>query len=318
MGRAIVRTVAGTAALLIVASALVFALVRSAPGDPVDVQLGQIGGAGLLQADVDRIRAERLVELGLDRPVVEQYVDWLGRMLTGDWGTSYLTGQPVLAEMADRFPATLGLGTAGFGTGVVVAAGLALIASRRPGSPTDHGIRLVTLLTVAVPSFLLGTIALQLGTAWFDYPVAGPGTAERIWLPALVLGVAISPTLSRVLRASLIAEGGRLYAIAATARGVPPGRRLVRHVLRPAASPVLTLAGMAFASLITGAVITEAVFSWPGIGLYAVDAIAAQDYPVVQAYVLVATALVVVVNRGIDLAQRLLDPRDAARTAAVS
>lgn len=318
MGRAILRTVAGTAALLLVASVLVFALVRSAPGDPVDVQLGQMGGAGLLQADVDRIRAERLAELGLDRPLFEQYVDWLGRMLAGDWGTSYLTGRPVLAEMADRLTATVGLGAAGFVIGVVVAGGLALVASRRPGSPADQGIRLITLVTVAVPSFLLGTIALQLGTAWFGYPVAGPATAERIWLPALVLGVAICPTMSRVLRASLIAEGGRLYAVAAAARGATPGRRLVRHVLRPATSPVLTLAGMAFASLITGSVITEAVFSWPGIGLYAVDAIAAQDYPVVQAYVLVATALVVVVNRGIDLVQRVLDPRDAARTAAVA
>lgn len=318
MVRAILRACAGTAALLLVASALVFALVRSAPGDPVDVQLGQVGGVGLQRADVDRIRADRLVELGLDRPMFEQYLDWLGRMLTGDWGTSYLTGRSVLAEMADRLPATLGLGSAGFATGVVVAGGLALLASRRPGSPADQSIRLVTLVTVAVPSFLLGTIALQVSTAWFGYPVAGPATAERIWLPALVLGVAISPTMSRVLRASLIAEGGRLYAVAATARGATPGRRLLRHVLRPATSPVLTLAGMAFASLITGAIITEAVFSWPGIGLYAVAAIAAQDYPVVQAYVLVTTAVVVLINRGVDLAQRVLDPRDGARTAAVS
>ncbi|WP_219418268.1 ABC transporter permease [Pseudonocardia nigra] len=318
MGARVGRAVAGAAAVLLVASVLVFALIRTAPGDPVDVQLGEAGGVGLTEADEARIRAERLAELGLDRPLAEQYVRWLGRMLTGDWGVSYLSQRPVLGEMLDRLPASLALGLLGFAVALVVGGGLALLASRRPGAATDHVVRVATLLTIAVPSFLLGTLALQVFTGLVDYPVAGRATAERIWLPALVLGVAISPTMSRVLRASLIAERGRLYAVAALARGASPGRALLRHVLRPAVSPVLTLGGLAFASLVTGSIITEAVFSWPGIGLYAVDAIAAQDYPVVQAYVVLATALVVLVNRGVDLAQRLLDPRGEARAEAVA
>lgn len=314
----LVRALAGTLAALLVASMLVFGLVRSAPGDPVDIQLGDASGVGLTRADEDRIRDEQRAELGLDRPVTEQYARWLGRMLSGDWGVSYLSGQPVRAEMADRLPASLALGAAGSAVAVVVGGSLALAAGRRPGSGVDHVVRVATLLTVAVPSFLLGTIALQMGTALVGYPVAGPAAPERLWLPALVLGLAASPTMSRVLRASLISERGRLYAVAAAARGASPARMLLRHVLRPALGPVLTLGGLAFASLVTGSIITEAVFSWPGIGLYAVEAISSQDYPVVQAYVVLATLLVVLVNRAVDLAQRALDPRDDARAEAVA
>jgi ABC-type dipeptide/oligopeptide/nickel transport system permease component len=313
-----VRALLGTIGMMLVASVVVFAMVRSAPGDPVDVQLGESGGVSLSQADEDRIRAERLAELGLDRPLPEQYARWLGRMVTGDWGTSYRTGQPVLDEMLDRLPASLALGTAGFGVAVVLACGLALVASRRPGGPVDQVVRLVTLLTVAVPSFLLGTLALQVATDTVAFRIAGPASVDRIWLPALVLGIAVTPTMSRVLRASLVAERGRLYAVAALARGASPGRALVRHVLRPALGPVLILGGLAFASLVTGSIITEAVFTWPGVGLFAVDAISAQDYPVVQAYVVLATALVVLVNRGVDLAGRLVDPRQDARVEAVA
>jgi peptide/nickel transport system permease protein len=316
--RSLLRAVAGTVGMLLVASVVVFAMVRSAPGDPVDVQLGESGGVSLSQADEDRIRVDRLAELGLDRPLPEQYARWLVRMVSGDWGTSYRTGQPVLDEMLDRLPASLALGAAGFGVAMVLAGGLALLASRRPGGPVDQIVRLVTLATVAVPSFLFGTLALQVATGAIGYRIAGPASFDRIWLPALVLGIAVTPTMSRVLRASLVAEGGRLYAVAALARGASPGRMLLRHVLRPAVGPVLILGGLAFASLVTGSIITEAVFTWPGVGLFAVDAIAAQDYPVVQAYVVLATALVVLVNRGVDLAGRLVDPRQDARAEAVA
>ncbi len=314
----VLRAVAGTVGMLLVASVVVFAMVRSAPGDPVDVQLGESGGVSLSQADEDRIRVERLAELGLDRPLPEQYARWLVRMISGDWGTSYRTGQPVLDEVLDRLPASLALGAAGFGVAVVLAGGLALLASRRPGGPVDQVVRLVTLATVAVPSFLLGTLALQVATGTTGFRIAGPASLDRIWLPALVLGIAVTPTMSRVLRASLVAEQGRLYAVAALARGASPGRTLLRHVLRPALGPVLILGGLAFASLVTGSIITEAVFTWPGVGLFAVDAISAQDYPVVQAYVVLATALVVLVNRGVDLAGRLVDPRQDARVEAVA
>ncbi|MFR9806533.1 ABC transporter permease [Pseudonocardia sp. RS010] len=316
--RSLASSLLGGLATLFVASVVVFVLVRTAPGDPVDVQLNEAGGIALSQADEERIRAELRAELGLDRPMVEQYLNWLGRMVRGDWGTSYRTGQPVAAEMLDRMPASLLLGACGFAVGVLLAGALALAASRRPGGVADQAVRLLTLTTVAVPSFLLGTIGLQLATAAVGYRIAGPASVERLWLPALVLGVSIMPTLSRVLRASLVAEGGRLYAVAALARGASPERTLLRHVLRPAVAPVMVLGGLAFASLVTGSIITEAVFTWPGIGNYAVEAISAQDYPVIQAYVVVTTLLVVVVNRGMDIASRLVDPRGDARVEAVA
>lgn len=315
---AVLRSVAGTAALLLAASVVIFALIRSAPGDPVDVQLGEAGGVALTEADEERIRAARYAELGLDRPLAVQYLNWLSRMLSGDWGVSYMTGQPVLDEVAYRLPASLAIALPGLVIAVVIGIGLALIAARRPGSATDHGVRIVTLFMIAVPSFLLGTVALQVVTRVGDYQIAGGVDPGRIWLPALVLGLSISPTMSRVMRASLIQEQGRLYAVAAQARGIGPTKRMLRHVLRPASVPVLTLCGLAFASLITGSIITEAIFTWPGLGRYAVDAIAAQDYPVIQAYVLLATLIVVVINRLIDVVQRLVDPRGDRRAEAVA
>lgn len=311
------RGIIATVVLLLVASVLVFAMVRAAPGDPVDIQFGATS-AGLSATEAAAAEQRMRTALGLDRPLPEQYARWLGHMATGDWGSSYRTGQPVRQEILERLPASLMLGGAGFVVALVLGIGAALLASRRPGGAADHLTRLGTLGAAAVPTFLSGTLLLGVFAQQAGYAIVGPATAGRLWLPALVVGISSAPTLSRVLRASLIAERGRPYAIAALARGASPARALLRHVLRPATTPVLTLAGLSLASLLTGSIITETIFSWPGVGAYAVDAIEAQDYPVVQAYVLLATLAVVLVNRGVDGLQRLLDPRSATREEAVA
>lgn len=317
MIRTAVRAVAGTVALLLGASALIFAVVRASPADPVEIQLGT-ATAGLSATETAAAEQRMRTELGLDRPLPEQYLRWAGNMLAGDWGTSFRSGQPVRGEILDRLPASLALASLAFVIAVLLGGGAALLASRRPGGLTDHLTRLGTLGAAAVPTFLSGILLLRLFADTVGYPIIGPATAARIWLPALVMGLSSAPTLSRVLRAALIAERGRPYAVAALARGASPARTLLRHVLRPAASPVLTLAGLALAALLTGSIITEAIFSWPGVAGYAVAAIDAHDYPVVQAYVLLTTVVVVVVNRGVDAAQRLLDPRGEARAEAVA
>lgn len=317
MIRTAVRAVAGTAALLLGASVLIFAVVRASPADPVEIQLGT-ATAGLSSAEITAAEQRMRAELGLDRPLPEQYLRWAGNMLAGDWGTSFRSGQPVRTEILDRLPASLALAALAFVLAVLLGGGAALLASRRPGGLGDHLTRVGTLGAAAVPTFLSGILLLRLFADTVGYPIIGPATAARIWLPALVMGVSSAPTLSRVLRAALITERGRPYAVAALARGATPARTLLRHVLRPAASPVLTLAGLALAALLTGSVITEAIFSWPGVAGYAVTAIDAHDYPVVQAYVLLTTVVVVVVNRGVDAAQRLLDPRGQAHAEAVA
>lgn len=313
VGTRCLRAALTGAALLAFASVLVFALVRAAPGDPVDVEFGRSEVAALLTAEeAAAVRARREAELGLDASPVEQYVRWLGRIVHLDLGTSYRTGRPVATELAERLPASTALGGCGLGVAVLGSGLFAILAARRPGRLADHTLRVLCLSLAAVPTFLLGSLALRFAADGAGYPIAGDATAQRLWLPALVLGLAGIPTMARVLRASLIAEYGRPYALAARARAASTARLTLRHVLRPAVTPLTTLAGLNLASLVAGTVITEAVFSWPGVSAYAVTAIAAKDYPVVQAYLLLVVVVVVVVNRAVDVLQHLLDPRVGA------
>jgi len=275
--------------------------------------------SGLSAADVAALRAERERQLGLDRPLAEQYGRWLARMVRGDLGVSYRNRQPVRDELVRHLPASVALGAAGVGVATVLATGLAVAASRRPGGWVDHTVRVASILGASVPSFLTGLLALSLlARSQGGYQIAGGATLGRLWLPALVLGVAAAPTPLRVLRSSLLAERGRLYAVAAVARGAGPSRLLLRHTGRVAVAPLLALAGMSMAGLVTGSIMTEAVFSWPGLGRLAVDAIGAQDYPVVQGYVLVVVVAVVVANALAGALQRRLDPTVDASALAVA
>ncbi|MFE0749928.1 ABC transporter permease [Gordonia sp. NPDC058843] len=308
------RFLVGTFGLLLVASVLIFTLVRSAPGDPIEIEFGSTGADAYLTPEQQaQARELRRDELGLDGPVVFQYLRWLERVVQLDLGISYRTGQPVTEEILSRLPASIALGAAGFAVAMLLAIAMGLLGARRPGDASDHAIRLGTLAMATVPTFLSGTILLRWAAGQFDYPLAGAATVAKVWLPALVIGLSSMATMSRLLRASLIAERSRPYAAAAAARGAGPSTVLLRHVGRPALTPVLTLAGLAFAGLIAGSVITETVFSWPGVSAYAVGAIADQDYAVVQAYVLLVVAVVVIVNRAVDAVQNVLDPRVAQR-----
>jgi ABC-type dipeptide/oligopeptide/nickel transport system permease component len=309
------RAVATGAALLTCASVLVFALVRSAPGDPIDIEFGRSEVEALLTPEQQAAtRAARERELGLDSSLVVQYLRWIGPIVRGDLGISFRTGRPVAAELAERLPASVVLGVSGFAVSLAGAGLVAVLSARRPGGPVDHVLRPVSLSLASVPTFLLGSLALRVAAEHVGYPIAGDATARRLWLPALVVGLAGIPTLARVLRAALITEYARPYAQAARARGASAARLTLRHVLRPALGPLMTLAGLNLASLVAGTVITEAVFSWPGISAYALTAISARDYPAVQGYLLLVVVIVVTVNRSVDVLQHLLDPRP--KTAA--
>lgn len=306
------RGLASMLALVLAASVLVFALVRSAPGDPVDLEFSASGASTFLSLEEDtRLREARRAELGLEKTVPEQYLSWLGRVVTGNLGTSYRTGESVMAEIADRLPASLGLGAGAMALLLLASALTAWLASRRPDGWVDQLLRLFSIAAAAVPTFLTATFVLRWAAEAIGYPIAGEASVTRLWLPAVVMAVSGVPTMARVLRASVLEQSAQTYAMAAKARGALPGTLLLRHVLRPSLAPVATLAGLSTAALMGGAVITEVVFSWPGIGAYAVEAIAAQDYPVVQAYVVVMVLLAIIANRLVDVGQRLLDPRTA-------
>lgn len=304
------RFVVGTVALLLVASVLIFALVRSSPGDPVEIEFGQTGAdAYLTPAEQQRVREERRAQLGLDGPLTVQYQRWLERVVRLDLGVSYRTGQPVVEELVSRLPASAVLGVAGFVLTLGLAAGFALLGAHRPGGPTDHGVRLLVLVAAAVPTFLSGSILLRWAAQQFGYPLAGPASLGKVWLPALVMGLSGAATMARLLRASLIAERGKPYATAALARGASPGRVLLRHVARPAATPILTLAGLSLANLVAGSVITETVFSWPGVGSYAVDASRNLDYPAIIGVTLLGGTAFLFTNLFSDIAYAFADPR---------
>lgn len=312
---ATLKLILGTASLLLLASIVIFALVRLSPGDPVEMEFGESGADAYLSAEEQELfRAQRREELGLDGPVVMQYALWVSRVIQLDLGVSYRTGQPVSAEIASRLPASVALGVCGFAIALALAIGLGALSAARSDGALDHGIRMSTLIIATVPTFLTGSMALRWASGEFGYVLAGPATVEKIWLPALIMGLSSAATMSRLIRSSLIAERNKPYAVAAAARGASPTMVLARHVARPAITPVLTLAGLALASLVAGSVITETVFSWPGVSAYAVGAIADQDYAVVQAYVLLVVAVVIVVNRSVDALQHVLDPRVAQRS----
>jgi ABC-type dipeptide/oligopeptide/nickel transport system permease component len=307
------------AGLLAVASMLVFALVRAAPGDAVDIEFGESGASALLGPQEEAAaRARRAAELGLDRGPAEQYLRWLDRVARLDLGVSFRTGRPVATELVERLPASAALGGAGFLVALGGAWLVAVWSARRPGGLLDGLLRLASLAATAVPTFLLGSLALRYAADRAGYPVAGEASPGRLWLPALVLGVGAMPVLARMLRASLISEHGQAYASAARARGTSPARLTFRHVMRPAFTPLLTLAGLTLSSLVAGTVITEVIFSWPGVSGYAVAGISGKDYPVVQAYLLLVVVVVVIVNRAVDVLQHLLDPRVDQRTESTA
>jgi peptide/nickel transport system permease protein len=281
---------------------LVFALVHVVPGDPVDVMLGEAASP----ADAAALRRD----LGLDRPLLAQYGAFLARVARGDLGTSLAYHAPVASLVAARYPATLELAAAALLLALAVAVPLGIVAAVRAGSLADRAIRLVSLAGVCLPSFFLGPVlilafAVQLG--WL--PVSGRGGVARLVLPAVTLGLGMTGILVRLMRASMREALGEDYVRTARAHGVGEWRVVCVHALRNALVPVTTVAGLQAGALLAGAIITETIFAWPGVGRLVVEAIAARDYPLVQGCVLVFGCTYVVVNTAVDLLHGWLDPR---------
>lgn len=281
---------------------VVFMLVHLIPGDPVEVMLGESARPAE--------RAELRAALGLDRPLPVQWLDYLGRLARGDLGRSLHSRAPVRALLAERLPYTALLAGAALGVALAVALPLGIGAALRRGTPLDTAAMVFALAGVAVPNFWLGPLLIlvfAIGLGWL--PVSGAAGPAAIVLPALTLGTALAAILARMLRAALLEVLEEDYVLAARARGLPERVVIGRHALRNAAVPVVTVLGLQLGALLAGAVITETIFAWPGIGSLAVDAIHRRDFPVVQACVLVVSLVWVVVNAFTDLACAALDPR---------
>jgi peptide/nickel transport system permease protein len=302
MSRFLARRIALTLPVLLGVATLVFSLIHLIPGDPAQAMLGEAAP----QADVEELRRS----LGLDRPLIEQYGAFLWGLLKGDLGTSLRTGQPVTGQILERMPATFELAAAAMAVAILVSIPLGIAAAVRRGTAVDHAAMTLALAGVSVPNFWLGPLlaivfAVELG--WL--PVSGRGTAQHLVLPAVSLGAALAAILARMTRASLLEELRELYVLAARARGVPRLRAVVRHAFRNSLIPVVTLIGLQFGAVLTGAVITETIFAWPGIGRLLIQSIGFRDYPLVQGCILLIAVTYVGVNLVTDLVYGILDPR---------
>ncbi len=281
---------------------LTFALLHLIPGDPVVSMLGDYAAP----ADVQALRHQ----FGLDRPLWRQYVAFLDGLAHGDLGESISQRESVTRLIRERYPATVELALAGLAAAILIAFPLGLIAGADPGGPGDVGAMGFAILGISVPHLYLGPllmIVFSLDLGWL--PLTGRGGFAHLILPALTLGTALSAILARMLRQSLVEVIDSDYMRTARAKGLSPARALIRHGLRNALTPVVTLLGLEAGALLTGSIVTEIIFSWPGLGRMMITAINNRDYPLVQGCVLAFALSYVVVNLLTDLLYSAIDPR---------
>lgn len=295
------RVVAAVVVVLGV-SLLVFMLIHFIPGDPVEVMLGEYASA----ADRAALRSA----LGLDRPLWQQWIEFVAGVLRFDLGHSLATGAAVAPTLATHFRMTLLLAAAALAVAVTLGVPLGIFAALRRGGAWEAATTVLAVLGMSLPNFVLGPLlllafAVQLG--WF--PIGGAEGARAIVLPALTLGLSLAAILARMTRAALLDVLHEPYILAARARGLGAARIVLAHALPNAALPVLTTLGLQLGALLGGAVITEAVFGWPGVGQLAVESIHRRDYPMVQGCVLLIALSYVAVNLATDLLYTRLDPR---------
>lgn len=287
-------------------SLLAFVLGNLAPGDPAEMILLQRTGEIPTRAAVEQLREQ----LGLNAPAPLRYARWVGQAARGDFGLSYRTGASVVRALLERLPSTLQLAAASLVLSILIALPLGVAAAVRRGSWVDHMSRLIALLGTSVPAFLLGYALIMLFAVTLHLvPVAGSDGAASLVLPVLTLALGEAAALTRLTRASMLEVLGEDYVRTARAKGVPRRRILVRHALRNALNPLVTLTGVRAGRLLGGAVIVETVFARPGIGKLVVDSIHDRDYPLIQGFVLLMGTIFLLANLAVDLSYSGLDPR---------
>jgi peptide/nickel transport system permease protein len=312
--RFVLRRLAQSAVVLLGVTLVVFLLLQLVPGDPVRLALG----TRFSQDAYDALRERS----GLDRPLPLQYLSYLGNALTGDLGVSFRSGQPVTSLVMERMPATLSLAAAALLFALLVAFPLGVLSAVRNGSALDHAVRVFSQFGVSVPDFWMGILGIILFAGVLGWlPPSGytPFTedpvdwAQHIVLPAVTIGLVTAAILTRFIRSSVLEAMSEDYVRTAEGKGLHPRVVVVRHVLRNALIPVVTVAAVQLASLLGGVIVIEVLFAWPGIGRLTYDAVQARDYPVLQGAVLLVAALFLLVNLLVDVLYAKLDPRISVR-----
>ena len=298
----LIRRILLTIPVVLGVATLVFSLIHLVPGDPVQAMLGESASP----AEMADLRAK----LGLNRPLIVQYGSFLKGLAAGDLGTSLRTNQKVSAAIAERMPATFELALAAMVLAMAFAIPLGILAAVRAGTRVDHLATTLALVGISIPNFWLGpllAIVFSITLGWL--PVSGRGTPAHLVLPAITLAAPLAAVLARMTRASVLEEVRELYVLAARARGVSRKRAVLRHAFRNSLIPIVTIVGLQFGLVLTGAVITETIFAWPGVGRLLIQSIGFRDYPLVQGCILLIAVTYVGVNLLTDLVYGVIDPR---------
>ena len=306
MASYLARRAAWLALALVGVSVLTFALGVLAPGDPAEVVVER----RLNQPPPrEQVEAERRV-LGLDRPIPQQYLTWLGRALQGDLGRSWLRDLRVSEALRERMPRTAALAASAAGLSILVGVPLGVLSAARRNSVADHLCRLGALLGASIPSYFAAYLLIFVFAVTLRaLPVFGFGSLAHLVLPAITLALGPASTLSRLTRSSVLEVLGEDYVRTARAKGLRPFGVLQHHALRNALVPILTVTGLSLGHLLAGAIAVETVFAWPGLGDLAVGAIRDRDYPLIQGFVLLSGMAYVLLNFAIDLSYGWADPR---------
>jgi len=304
--RFILRRLAYLLPVWIGISLVAFLLANLTPGDPARLALQRELGRQPTGEET-AIARDRL---GLDDPAPVRYLRWLGDALTGDLGTSYRSGTPVLDSLVDRFPKTLQIGGLGLLMAIAIAIPLGVLAAVYRRGPIDHLSRIIALLGASMPSYWVAYLLILLFSVRLGMlPVAGSQTWQHAVMPAVTLGIGGSASLMRLARSEMLETLGQDYIRTARAKGLRSRALLVRHALRNTMIPLSTVLGMRFAGMLGGAVIVETIFSWPGIGKLVVDAIFDRDYPMIQGFVIFMGTVFLLINLIVDVGYGLIDPR---------
>ena len=310
--RFLARRLVQAAPLLLVVSAVVFLLIHAAPGGPLAIYLAN---PNVRPQDIERLRRA----LGLDRPLWQQYWTWLWAFVRGDWGYSFSDGRPVIARIVERLPATIELVAVSLACALALTMPVGIAAALRRGRWFDRAAMIASMAGVALPAFWFGLLLqmiFAIGLGWL--PSSGratPGGGDlvdhlrHLLLPTSVLAIVLASGWSRYLRGSMLEALSQRFVAAARARGVPERRVVLRHALRNALGPLIALVTVDAALLVSGAVVTESVFAWPGLGSLFTEALARRDYTVLMAMLMLSATAVVAFNIAADVAHAIVDPR---------
>lgn len=289
---------------LLLLSFISFVFMKAAPGDPVRYILN-IDDVAISDEQIEELRDE----LGFNKPIYIQYWNWLIRFFQFDLGYSYMTNQPVLDELAGKFPATLTLTITSLIVMTLIAVPIGTLAALYKNKWIDHVSRVIALIGASVPSFWLGLLFIQFFSVRMGLlPSMGKGTFLHLVLPSLTLGLALSAVYVRLLRSSLLETLGQDFIRSAKARGLSRKRIFFFHAFRHSLMPVITIFGVSLGSLLGGTVIIEVLFAYPGVGKLVVEAIVRRDYPIIQGYILFIGLFIVIINLLVDLSYRFLNP----------